>query len=133
MVMVPPEGRSVCVVKVTVVTAVVACSGFWSAAASVNTGGWPPAEIAPDATPAEARVSWSVCTVMPAEPAFTAPMVRPLRVMVKAVAAAIPVVAVVMTMAVAVGWAEVAVMVPTDVVPAALTAGVAVVAKNPDG
>ena len=66
-------------------------------------------------------------------PAVAAPMVRPLRVMVKAVAAAIPATAVVMTMAVAVGWAEVAVMVGTDVVPAALFAGVAVVAKNPDG
>ena len=38
MVMVPPVGRSVCVVKATVVTAVVACSAFWSAAASVSTG-----------------------------------------------------------------------------------------------
>ena len=90
--------------------------------------------IAPEATPAEATVSASVCTVMPvALPAVAAPMVRPLRVMVKAVLAAIPATAVVMTMAVAVGWADVAVMVPTDVVPAALFAGVAVVAKNPDG
>ena len=40
MVMVPPEGRSVCVVKATVVTAVVACSAFWSAAASVSAEDW---------------------------------------------------------------------------------------------
>ena len=36
-------------------------------------------------------------------------------------------------MAVVVGAAEVAVMVATDVVPAALAAGAAAVAKNPDG
>ena len=66
-------------------------------------------------------------------PAVAAPMVRPLRVMVKAAAAGIPATAVVMTIAVAVGWAEVAVMVETDVVPAAFAAGVADVAKNPDG
>jgi hypothetical protein len=44
--------------------------------------------------------------------------------MVKAVFAAIPATAVVMTMAVSVGATEVAVMVPTDVEPAALFAGV---------
>ncbi len=66
-------------------------------------------------------------------PAVAAPMVRPLTVMVKAAAAGIPATAVVMTIAVAVGWAEVAVMMGTDVVPAAFTAGVADVAKNPDG
>ena len=38
MVMVPPEGITVCVEKVKVVTAVVACSGFWSATASVSEG-----------------------------------------------------------------------------------------------
>ena len=91
-------------------------------------------KIAPEATPADARVSWSVCTVMPvALPAVTAPIVRPLRVMVKAVAAAIPARAVVMTMAVPVGAAEVAVMEPMDVVPAALAVGAGDVAKNPDG
>ena len=47
--------------------------------------------------------------------------------------AAIPATAVVMTMEVAPGAAEVAVMVATDAVPAALFAGVAVVAKNPAG
>ena len=90
--------------------------------------------IAPEATPAEATVSASVCTVMPvALPAVAAPMVRPLRVMVKAVLAAIPATAVVMTMAVRVGAAEVAVMVPTVVVPSALFEGAGEVAKNPDG
>ena len=90
--------------------------------------------IAPEATPADARVSCSVCTVMPfALFAAAVPIVRPLRVMVKAAAAGIPATAVAMTIAVAVGWAEVAVMVETDVVPAAFAAGVADVAKNPDG
>ena len=90
--------------------------------------------IAPDATPADAATSASVCTVMPvALPAFTSPIVKPLRVMVKAVFAAMPATAVVMTMEVAPGAAEVAVMIATDVVPAALFAGVADVAKNPLG
>ncbi len=91
-------------------------------------------DIAPDATPADTVTSASVCTVMPvALPAFVAPIVNPLRVMVKAVFAAMPAIAVVMTMEVAPGAAEVAVMVATDVEPAALFAGVAVVAKNPEG
>ena len=90
--------------------------------------------IEPDATPADAVTSASVCTVMPvALPAFATPIVKPLRVMVKAVFAAMPAFAVVMTMEVAPGAAEVAVMVATDVEPAALFAGVAVVAKNPAG
>ena len=92
------------------------------------------AVMEPDATPADAITSPSVCTVMPvALPAFTPPIVKPLRVMMKAVFAAMPATAVVMTMEVAPGAAEVAVMVATDVVPAALFAGVADVAKNPTG
>ncbi len=88
----------------------------------------------PDATPADAATSASVCTVMPvALPAFALPIVKPLRVMVKAVFAAMPAFAVVMTMEVAPGAVEVAGMIATDVVPAALFAGVAVVAKNPTG
>ena len=63
-------------------------------------------------------------------PAVAAPMVRPLRVMVKGVFTAIPVVAVVMTMAKAVGAAKVAVMEETDVEP---SEGAGDVAKNPDG
>ena len=47
-------------------------------------------KIPPDATPADAAVSMSVCTVTPvALPAVAAPIVRPLRVMVKAVLEAI--------------------------------------------
>jgi hypothetical protein len=61
-----------------------------------------------------------------------APIVKPLRVMVKAVVAAIPATAVVMTMELPV-MAEVAVMVATDVLPAALFAGLGVAAKNPAG
>ena len=92
-------------------------------------------KIPPEATPVDATVSASVCTVMPeALPAVAAPIVRPLRVMVKAVLAAIPATAVVMTMgALAEAMADVAVMVPTDAVPAALAAGLGVAAKNLDG
>ena len=92
-------------------------------------------KIPPDATPADATVSASVCTVMPvALPAVTAPIVRPLRVMVKAVLAEIPATAVVMTMgASAEEMADVAVMPLTDVLPAALAAGLGVPAKNPGG
>ena len=63
-------------------------------------------------------------------PAFAAPMVRPVSVMVKAVLAAIPTMAVVMTMAEVVGAAKVAVMEATDVEP---SEGAGDVAKNPDG
>ena len=91
-------------------------------------------KIPPDATPADATVSASGCTVMPvALPAVTAPIVRSLRVMVKAVLAEIPATAVVMTMgALAEAMTDVAVMLPTDVLPAALAAGLAA-AKNPAG
>ena len=109
---------------------------FWTrfapAIVMTTSVGW--VVIAPDATPADAVTSASVCTVMPvALPALIAPIVKPLRVMVKAVSAAMPATAVVMTIEVAPGAAEVAVMVATDAVPAALFAGVAVVAKNPAG
>ncbi len=91
--------------------------------------------IPPEAAPADARVAAvSVCTVMPvALPAVAAPIVKPLRVMVNAVLAAMPAIKVLMTICVAVGAVEVAVMVATDVVPATLAAGVADVAKNPFG
>ena len=90
-------------------------------------------KIPPDATPADATVSASVCTVMPvALPAVTAPIVTPLRVMVKAVVAAMPTTAVVMTMELE-EMADVAVMLLTDVLPAALAAGLGVAAKNPGG
>jgi hypothetical protein len=61
-----------------------------------------------------------------------APIVKPLRVMVKTVAAAMPATAVVMTMELAV-MADVAVMAATDAVPATLFAGFGVAAKNPAG
>ncbi len=93
-----------------------------------------PAEIGPEDTPTDAVESASVCIVMPvALPAVAAPIVRPFRVMVKAVFAAMPETAVVMTMEVAPGTAEVAVMVTTEVVPAALGQGALVGAKNADG
>ena len=90
-------------------------------------------KIPPDATPADATVSASVFTVMPvALPAVAAPIVRPVSVMVKGVVAAMPTTAVVMTMELP-EMADVAVMVLTDVLPAALAAGSGVPAKNPAG
>ena len=89
--------------------------------------------IPPELTPTDGSVSVSVCTVMPvALPPVAAPIVKPLRVMVKAVFASMPATAVVMTIAVKVGASEVAVMIGMEVSPAA-TVGVAVVAKNPEG
>jgi len=54
--------------------------------------------ITPEGTPADKTTSPSVCTVMPvALPAFAAPIVKPLRVMVKTVFAAMPAIKVLMT------------------------------------
>ena len=91
-------------------------------------------EMPPLEAPADGTASVSVCTVMPVEePTVPTPMVRPARVMVKAATAGMPATAVVITIAVLVGCVDVAVKDPTDVVPAALDEGVAVVAKNPEG
>jgi len=90
-------------------------------------------KIPPEGEPADASVSASVCTVMPVVlPEVAAPNTKPLRVITKLASEAMPATAVVMTMEL-VANAEVAVMVATDAVPAALAEGVAVVAKNPDG
>ena len=88
----------------------------------------------PDATPADAVTSASVCTVMPSalSARAAAPIVKPLRVMVKVVSAPMPISAVVMTMVLPV-MADVAVMVGTDVLPAALLPGLGALAKNPAG
>ncbi len=129
----PPVASSEVVLNARV-TATAALFAKRSAPAIVITTevGWD--VIAPDAMPADTDMSASVCTVMPvALPAFATPIVKPLRVMVKAVFAAMPAIAVVMTMEVAPGAAEVAVMVATDVVPAMLAAGAGVAAKNPGG
>jgi hypothetical protein len=86
-----------------------------------------------EGTPADAATSASVCTVTPVRlPAVAAPIVKPLRVMVKAVFAAIPATAVVMTMELPV-MTDVAVMDGTDVLHPALGAGLTVEAKNPGG
>ncbi len=91
-----------------------------------------PTPIPPEAAPADATVSESVCTVMPvALPAVAAPIINPDRVMVKAVLAKMPALAVVMTMELGI-VRDVAVMVATDVVPAALNRGF-VGKKNPGG
>ena len=65
-------------------------------------------------------------------PTVAAPIVRPVTVMVKAVAAGMPIPPMVMTIEVAVGADAVAVMVATDAAPEKKV-GVADAAKNPDG
>ena len=86
--------------------------------------------MTPDAAPADGTVSASVCTVTPVSlPSFAAPICRPVSVMVKAVLAAIPTAAVVMTMELS-KMADVAVMVLMDVLPAALAAGLEETSKN---
>ena len=128
----PPVASSVVVLNARV-TATAALFAKRSAPAIVITTavGW--VVIEPDATPADAVTSASVCTVMPvALPAFATPIVKPLRVIMKSVFAEMPVTAVVMTMELPV-MADVAVMVGTDVLPAALLPGLGVPAKNPAG
>ncbi len=98
------------------------------AADLVSTG----AVIGPEATPTDAVTSASVCTVMVLLPGVAAPIFKPLRVMRKGVDAAMPIMAVVMTMELPV-MTDAAVMVATDVEPAALAAGFGVAAKNPAG
>ena len=66
---------------------------------------------------------------MEVAPAVASPIVRPPRVMVKAVVAAIPATAVVMTMELE-EMTDVAVMAATDAVPAALFAGLGEAAKK---
>ena len=89
-------------------------------------------KMTPLVEPDEEAMSASVDTVMPVGvPAVAAPIVRPERVMVNVVSEATPVTAVVMTMELPV-MADVAVMVATDAVPAALAEGF-VAAKNPAG
>ena len=78
-------------------------------------------------------MSVSVCTVIPVVlPTVAAPIVRPLRVMVKAVPAGMLENAVVMTIEVAPGADTCPVMVATDASPATKL-DEAVAAKNPDG
>ena len=78
-------------------------------------------------------MSADVFTVIPVVlPAVAAPIVRPLRVMVKAVPAGMPENAVVITIEVAVGTDTCPVMVATDASPATKL-DEADAAKNPDG
>ena len=68
MVMVPPLRRIVCVVKVTVVTVVVACSAFWYANASISTGDWTvPFVNAPELTVVlnESAADWTITSKLP--------------------------------------------------------------------
>ena len=89
--------------------------------------------IPPEGAPADSRLSADVFTVIPVVlPAVAAPIVRPLRVMVKAVPAGMSEPAMVMAIEVAEGADAVAVMDATDASPATKV-GAAVAAKNPDG
>jgi hypothetical protein len=85
--------------------------------------------ICPDDMPTDAMESALVDIVMPdALPAVTLPMVRPVSVMVTAVLESSAAVPVVMTIEVAVGAAAL-----LDAPPLMATAGVALVAKKPEG
>ena len=129
-----PLTASAAVVVNATVTGTRALAATRSPVAMVNTTPVGCVDIVPDGAPAEAIVSASVDTVMPVGmPAVAAPIVKPLRVMVKAVAAGMPATLVEMTICVAVGADENAVINATEAVPAPLFAGVAVVAKNPGG
>ena len=128
-----PLTASAAVVVNAKVTGTRALPATRSLAAIVNTTPVGCVDIAPDGAPAEATVSASVDTVMPVGlPAVAAPIVKPERVMVKAVFAPMPITAVVMTMELPV-MTDAAVMVATDVLPAMLLAGLGVAAKNPAG
>ena len=129
-----PLTASAAVVVNATVTGTRALAATRSPAAMLNTTPVGCVDIDPEAAPAEGTVSASVDTVMPVGlPAVAAPIVRPERVMVKAVAAGMPAPLVEMTICVAVGADENAVINATEAVPAALFAGVAAVAKKPDG
>ena len=93
----PPAERAATVVNASV-TLTPALAATRSPAAIVNDTEVVCVNIPPEAAPADATESASVCTAMPVLlPAVAAPIVTPLRVMVKAVAAPMPLVAVVMT------------------------------------
>ena len=124
---------SAAVVLNATVTGTRALAATRSPAATVNTSPVGCVDIDPEEAPAEGTVSASVDTVMPVGlPAVASPIVRPERVMVKDVFAAMPITAVVMTMELP-DMADVAVMVGTDVLPAVLLAGLGVPAKKPGG
>ena len=93
-----PLTASAAVVVNAKVTGTRALAATRSTVATVNTTPVGCENIDPDAAPAEATVSASVDTVMPVGlPAVAAPIVRPERVMVNAVAAGIPATLVEMT------------------------------------
>ncbi len=133
-VILPPIPRAAEVVKAKVTATPVTAATRLAAAMVMDTAVGIVGVMMPVGTPADATVLVSVCTVMPVdEPTVPAPMVIPASVMVKGVPAGIGAIAVLITSAVLMGCVDVAVKDPTDVVPAALDEGVAVVAKNPGG
>ncbi len=129
-----PSTASAAVVVNATVTGTRALAATRSPAAMLNTTPVGCVDIAPDGAPAEATVSAPVDTVMlpVGLPAVAAPIVRPERVMAKAVAAGMPATLVEMTMELPV-MTDVAVINPTDVEPTTLKSGLGVAAKNPAG
>ena len=96
--------------------------------AKAAVGGTP---MPPEGTPTDGAVSTSVCTVIPVVlPAVAAPIVRPPRVMKKAVAGAMPIPPIVMMIFVGEGIDDVIIMPATD---ACIPKGVPFVAKKPEG
>jgi hypothetical protein len=128
-------GRVFEVVNASVTATPAVVSTRLSAAMVMDTAVGAARAMMPLGAPADAVVSVSVCTVMPVvEPAVATPMVRPARVMMKGVLVAeMPAPAVDITNEFVPGFDDVAVMAATDVLPARLFEGAAVVAKNPEG
>ena len=127
----PPVGKAAEVTKCSAILTPVLCATRSAVAIIKETAVGTP--IPPEGAPADSRLSADVFTVIPvALPAVAAPIVRPLRVMVKAVPAGMLENAVVMTIEVAPGADTCPVMVATDASPATKKYE-AVAAKNPDG
>jgi len=106
-------------------------AGARLATAITNPTFWTAVLMIPESAPADATVSVSVATEMPVVlPEVPSPIVKPVRVTLTSVPAGKFPTAVVMTMEVAVGAAEVAVGLDD---PLKVMVGVAVVAKKPVG
>ena len=127
----PSAGRAAEVVNDSVILTPVLCATRSAVAIIKETAVGTPIPL--EGAPADSRLSADVFTVIPVVlPAAAAPILRPPRVMVKAVPAGMPDHAVVMTIEVAVGTDTCPVMVATDASPATkLDEGDA--AKNPVG
>ena len=132
----PPVGRAAEVVNDSVIFTSVLCATRSTADIAKDTADGAKAAVGgapmpPEGTPTDGAVSTSVCTVIPTSlPAVTAPIVRPPRVMKKAVAGAMPIPPIVMMIFVGEGKDDVIIMPATD---ACIPKGVPFVAKKPEG